>query len=129
MIRLIIAGLFALSSPAIADCWVVSDMKGYSTRSAESYAVTADGFTGRAFQVEVDQEFGAVRPSNMRCRATSPHSLLCAELDGDRSTMETWSVDPVNGRAFHTKAISGFGPFDGANLFVGKITGRCEKLR
>ncbi len=40
--------------------------------------------------------------------------------------LESWVVDEAAKRVIHTKTISGYGPFDGGNLFVGRLVGECK---
>jgi hypothetical protein len=116
-----------VTAPALAACWVISDLQGYSARAADNYAITKDGFSGKVFQVEIGLQGGSVSSSALACKPTSSHSLLCADLTTDKAEIENWIVDPGQGKVFHTKAISGYGGFDGANLFVGKIKELCNK--
>jgi hypothetical protein len=61
----------------------------------------------------------------IRCEKLNAFSILCNGRRGDAISLETWSVDVSQSRAFHTKTISGYGSFDGGNLFIGRIVGRC----
>jgi hypothetical protein len=112
---------------AIADCWSVSDLKGYSVRDAEKYEISNDGFSGQAFELSINKNEGSVSPSNMKCRPTTARSLVCIDQKDGLSTIETWAVSPETGKAFHTKSINGYGRFDGANLFVGKLSQGCKR--
>lgn len=111
---------------AAADCWVVTDLRGYSARAAHGYALSSDAFSGQSFEVAINGASASVSSSNMKCHSTSERSLVCIDVRPGQSTIETWAIDPAAGKAFHTKAISGFGEFDGGNLFVGKVARRCK---
>lgn len=127
MIRLYLyVALLVASSTAAAECWVISDLRGYSAREAESYRISTDGFSGKTFEININDKDASVAPSNISCMATSPLSALCVEQRQSKSTVETWVISPSTGKAFHTKSISGYGSFDGANLFVGKVSGKCN---
>ncbi len=109
-----------------AACWKVADLRGNSARAAESYSISADGFTGQTFEISITSKSGSVKPSDLKCQPASTNSLLCIEAAEGRLTVETWSIDASAKKVVHTKAVSGYGPFDGANLFVGKVVGTCS---
>lgn len=121
--------LFVLLMPAIAfsECYVVGDLKGYSTREAYEYELSDDGLSSRKFIVEIDGQQSSVTPNDMSCIQAGKYTVLCVDAEGDgKSTIETWAVYPGKGKAVYTKSMNGLGPFNGANLFVGNIKGQCE---
>ncbi|MBV2129022.1 hypothetical protein [Arsukibacterium indicum] len=114
-----------LSTSCFAGCWKIGEFSGYSARAGDKYEIKADGLTGRTFMLQIAAEASALVPSDLTCKQVSSTSLVCISSENHKGVVETWSVDPKNGLAFHTKSISGYGMFDGANLFVGKILGSC----
>ena len=115
-----------LATSCFAECWKIGELSGYSARASDGYEITKDGLTGKTFFLQVVGEASAVVPNDLSCREVSSTSLVCISTEKARSVVETWSVDPENGSAFHTKSVSGYSAFDGANLFVGKILGSCN---
>ncbi len=113
-------------SLAVATCWKVADLRGHSTRAAESYSISADGFSGQTFEISITSKAGSVKPSNLKCQPASANALLCVNAAGETLTVETWAIDANAKTVVHTKARSGYGRLDGANLFVGKVIGTCS---
>ena len=120
-----------LSGEAIASCWRVGEFAGFSARSDSSYRIEPDGFSSRVFLLTISDGVSSIRMANgqhfegIRCEKLNAFSILCNGRRGDAISLETWSVDVSQSRAFHTKTISGYGSFDGGNLFIGRIVGRC----
>lgn len=111
---------------ASATCWKVTDLHGSSTRASSGFTLDRDGFTGQTFEITINSDTGAVKPSNLSCRPATKNSLVCIDSQDDRLTVETWSIDESQRKLVHTKAISGYGLYDGGNLFIGKIIGQCS---
>ncbi|MBR9872397.1 MAG: hypothetical protein GYB26_14780 [Gammaproteobacteria bacterium] len=124
-----LAILFMLLVPTIAfsDCYVVGDLKGFSTREAYEYEFSDDGVSSRKFVVEIDGKRSSITPNNMSCTQAGKYTVLCVDAeDNGASTIETWAVYPEKGKVIYTKSMNGLGPFNGANLFVGNIKGKCD---
>ncbi|MDX1813812.1 MAG: hypothetical protein R3319_03385 [Candidatus Bathyarchaeia archaeon] len=125
--KLIVFLLLLLPAVAFSECFVVGDLKGYSTREAYNYEISDDGISSRKLIVEIDGQRSSVKPNNMSCTQAGKHTVLCVDAgDAGESTIETWAVYPEKGKAVYTKSMNGLGPFNGANLFVGNIEGRCN---
>jgi len=120
-----------LSGEAIASCWRVGEFAGFSARSDSSYRTEPDGFGARVFLLTVSDVASSIRMEKgqsfegIRCLKLNSFSILCIGGTDEAVSSETWSVDVSQSRAFHTKTISGYGPFDGGNLFIGRVLGRC----
>jgi hypothetical protein len=126
-LRIPVVCLLSLAAmSAEAQCWRVAEIKGYSSRASEGYTLSADGFTGREFEITVQDRGGSVSPSSLKCERSSPVSLLCIDSKSGKVTVETWVIDEVAGRVLHTKSITGYGIHDGGNLFVGRVLGKCR---
>ena len=127
MYRYFVLAITALAcAHASAACWKVAELSGSSARAADGFAIGSDGFSGQTFEVTITSNSGAVKPSNLSCRPATKNSLVCIDSKEGRLTVETWSVDESQKKLVHTKAISGYGTYDGGNLFVGKIVGACS---
>lgn len=110
-----------------ANCYVVGDLKGFSTRQIESFEIGKDGISSQKFVVEIKGDESSVSPNNMSCFQAGTSTLICADVGiSGESTIETWAVYPDSGKAIYTKSINGFGDFNGANMFVGSIKGHCD---
>lgn len=132
MKKLAFCGLCLLSSLAHAECWKVADLRGYSVRAGDGYVISPDGYSGQAFEISIYGDVGSVKPllfpsraSNIKCKVTSELSVICTDGQPPQLTVETWTVSPETGKVFHTKAVVGRGPLDGANLFLGSVLGKC----
>lgn len=119
--------LSLMSFAAEANCFVVGDLKGFSTRQVESFEIGKDGISSQKFIVEFKGKESSVSPNNMSCFQAGASTLFCADVGTDgETTIETWAVYPDKAKAVYTKSINGFGDFNGANMFVGNIKGRCD---
>lgn len=125
--------LFAvsLSWAANATCWRIGEFAGQSARASSSFSIEADGFTGQTFQMTVHESSASLRTGagqpfpGLSCNRLNATSVICVGTNGNAVSVETWVVDTKTSRAFHTKTMTGYGPFDGGNLFVGRVLGRC----
>lgn len=125
--RVLILFLAAMSFNAQANCWRVGEFKGYSSIAGNDYKVGSDGISGATFTIQISGKTSGIIPNqDMRCLELAPHSLLCLYSQDGRGTAETWSVDPAKGVAYYSRSRSGFGPFDGSAMFVGRILGSCQ---
>lgn len=120
--------LLALLLPnfAFAQCYVVANLKGPSVREADGFDVEDSGFSNQKFMIEIDNEKSAITPSDMRCFMAGPNNVQCVDItEKGQVTTEIRSVFPESKIVVHVKVNNGYGPFNGANLFVGDIVGSC----
>lgn len=109
-----------------ADCYVVGDLKGFSTRQIDNFEIGKDAISSQKFIVEFKGEESSVSPNNMNCFQAGSTTLICASVGNEaESTIETWAIYPELEKAVYTKSINGYGAFNGANMFVGNIKGYC----
>ena len=114
-----------------AGCWEVSDLKGVSAAAHEAYKLTPDGFGKNAPAIHlVSTDAGGMVSGHgdFVCKEFGPTTVVCFGGEAGSSHVETWTIDPVSDVAWFTRTRSGFGPFDGAALFVGKAVS-CKKSR
>lgn len=127
LMRTLIILVFFLPSLVLADCYVIGDLKGYSTRENEDYKILDDGISSQKFIIEINGDKSSVSPNDMSCMQAGSHTILCFDKTSEgQSTIETWAVYPDKGKAIYTKSINGYGSFNGANLFVGNVKGQCN---
>ena len=125
--RFLILLLAMASQASFAACYVVGDLKGYSSRGADNFELDADGYSGQKFMVDLSPDRASITPHDMDCTLAGIGTLLCFDrTEQGQLTFETWAIYPELGRAIHTKTINGYGQFDGGNLFVGEVKGRCD---
>ena len=117
----------ALFGSASAECWVVSNLAGQSAKAFDGYRVTADGLSGKTFNVTFNGTASSIEPSNgMSCTQLASRLLVCTGGDGSSVTAEMWSLDTSLGKALYTQVRSGYGPLDGNTLFVGEVLRKCR---
>ena len=128
MIRTVLTVSFlALCGSASAECWVVANLSGQSAKAFDGYRVSADGLSGKTFNVTFNGTASSVEPSNgMSCTQLASRLLVCTGRDGSSVTTETWSLDTSLGKALYTQVRSGYGPLDGNTLYVGEVLSKCR---
>lgn len=113
---------------ALAECWTASNFKGVVARKAEGYRLEADAFSssdGSALTIVLQANSTATEVTGWdsgRCKALGPGEIQCL----GQSTMDLWRVDEQTRTVLLSRYRRGAGPFDGATLMVGVISGRCE---
>jgi hypothetical protein len=125
----ITALFFSLLAPmnVAAGCYVIGNLEGQSTRQGFEFRISEDGLSEEKFIVELNGSKSKVTPHDMDCDQVGGFTLLCVDAAEDgKSIVETWSVFPEEQKLVHTKSINGLGAFNGGNLFVGEIIGRCD---
>jgi len=124
---LLVMLLLYLPSVVLADCYVIGELKGFSTRERDGYELSDDGISSQKFIIEINGDNSSVSPNNMNCFQAGSHTLLCLDkISEGQSTIETWNVYPDKRKAVYTKSINGYGSFNGGNLFVGEIKSQCN---
>ena len=119
--------LFALCGATSAECWVVANLSGQSAKAFDGYRVSADGLSGKTFNISFNGTASSVEPSNgMSCTQLASRLLVCTGRDGSSATTETWSVDTLRGKALYTQVRSGYGLLDGNTLYVGEVLSKCK---
>ncbi|WP_076587988.1 hypothetical protein [Vibrio ostreicida] len=116
-----------ISFSSQANCYIIGDLKGFSTRQYESFEIDKDGISSQKFIVDFKGKESSVSPNDISCFQAGSNTLICADIGNKaKSIIETWAVYPDSEKAVYTKSINGFGDFNGANMFVGNIKGRCD---
>ena len=125
--RLLILFILTIPSLAFAECYVVGDLKGYSVRESDNYVISKDGISSQKYIIEINGDNSSVTPNDLECTTAGDNALLCLDKSaGNQTTIETWSVYPSKNKVVYTKTINGYGVFNGANMFVGNIKGKCN---
>jgi hypothetical protein len=125
--RILTLLILFMPSIVLAECYVVVDLEGSSTRENDGYKISNDGISSQKFIVEIAGDKSSVSPNSMSCMQAGNHTLFCFDQTSEgQSTIETWAVYPAKGKVVYTKSINGYGKFNGGNLFVGNIKGQCN---
>ena len=128
MRTLIAAVLIALLSPsAQAACWRIDNLRGYSAKAFESYAISSDSLRGQTFRLTIGTNSASLTPNNgLSCTRVSTTSAVCVATDGVKSIVEVWSLDPGLRKAYQVHSRGGSGQLNGATLFVGDVIASCD---
>jgi hypothetical protein len=128
-IIIITISLFVLliANQALAECWVVSGLKGYGSNAADKFNIHEDGLS-KKFQVDINGNKSSVTGSEgLSFEQVTPQLIVGVYKSGGyRGTIESWGIDIENRKVFYTQARNGFGIFDGAKMFIGNIEGNCK---
>ncbi len=125
--RLIIYILSMCSLSAIADCYVVGDLKGHSAYKDEGFKIGKDGISSQKFILEFDGKNSSVSPNDLDCFQLGQGTLTCAYVgQNQESTIELWTVYPDENKVTYSKSRNGFGALDSSSMFVGNVKGRCD---
>jgi|GEM_PF-1730348 len=114
------AVVWLFASVVQASCYKIEGLSGYSAKGWSGYKFESDAIS-KSLYVVIDGEDSFVSDSEMVCRPFSDAaaSLVCIYMDGAKSTVEAWNIDPQEGRVLYTKNIQGYGEYDGVVAFVG----------
>jgi hypothetical protein len=120
--------LLLLSNSVFAECWVVSDLKGYATNLADKYNFHTDRISGKKILVNIDGDNSSVSGSEeISFVEVTPQFILGVYRGGVyKGTVETWGIDIERRKVYYTSSRSGFTIFDGAKVLVGDVIGKCK---
>jgi len=125
--RLIIFIFSMWSFSAIANCYVVGDLRGHSAFQDEGFEISKDGISSQKFILVLNGENSSVSPNDLNCFQIGLGTLSCAYVGEDqKSTIEIWTVYPDENKVTYSKSRNGFGVLNSASMFVGNIKGRCD---
>jgi hypothetical protein len=114
--------LLMMSDFAFAECWIVSEFKGYGAAGYNNFEIQRDGISGQKFVININGKNSSVISSDIKFIEVTPYAIVGIK-DG---VIETWSINIEKRKAFYTKTASGYGPFDGVKMFVGNLEGKCK---
>lgn len=123
MLALIISNI----SIANSSCYVAEDLEGYSSRDRNNFKLEEDGLSKQTFNININGEQSSISPSDMKCMQAGLNSLLCLDVKSKgQVVIETWIVYPAQEKVIYTKAVNGYQAFNGANMFIGNLKGKCN---
>jgi len=114
--------LLMMSDFAFAECWIVSELKGYGAAGYNNFEIQKDGISVQKFMVNINGKNSSVISSDIKFFEVTPYAIVGVK-DG---VVETWSINIEKQKAFYTKTASGYGPLDGVKMFVGNLDGKCK---
>ncbi len=121
--------LLIISSSSHATCFILDNLSGYQVRHDGIYTLTRSGFSNQQFELNIAGEHSSVSPPETPCNQTGPYAVSCwyggIEFNG-RVVVETYSIDLEAMRVIHTRSTNTNGKYDGGNLFVGDVVGKCS---
>lgn len=108
-----------------SKCFSVGQLSGVASHRGNAFKVDGDGFAKQTFQVLVNGKMSIAPEWDTPCNETAPSTVICAKNEGGATTVELWAVDETTKSVLFTRIRSGFGIFDGAMLFSGRVLGTC----
>lgn len=118
---------------ASAQCWLVSNLKGYSAYESEKYKYIENGMSNAIFQVEINKDSGDVRlisdtfgGGGLEYTPISPSSMVGLYINNNTSTIETWSITDKN-KVLYSKVVNNHELVTGTTSLVGDVVGTCTK--
>ena len=129
MLRIgLLASLIAISGAQAATCYTVDNLAGHASRRADGLKLDPDSFAGQSFQVSIDGRNSRVTAWDSPCAEVTADTVMCQRVDQAAGTIsvEMWAIDQATRRVMVSRMRSGFGPYDGGALFVGRLAGRCQ---
>lgn len=117
---------------ASAQCWLVSNLKGYSAYESEKYKYIENGMSNAIFQVEINKDSGDVRlisdtfgGGGLEYTPISPSSMVGLYINNNTSTIETWSITDKN-KVLYSKVVNNHELVTGTTSLVGGVVGTCS---
>jgi hypothetical protein len=112
----------------------VSDLKGKSAFSQDSYDFIDDSISGAVFKLTIDGDKASLTNlsgsaiSDMSYVTLSSNTIVGSYQSGGGITVETWSVT-TDKKVIYSKVmnIPGFQQLTSTKAFVGIVSGRCDK--
>lgn len=122
-----IAAIAILSCPAVnaSKCFTVGQLSGVASHRGDAFKVAGDGFAKQTFQILINGKMSIAPEWDTPCSETAPNTVMCAKSEGGSTTVEMWAVDEATKAVLFTRVRSGFGVFDGAMLFAGRVLSAC----
>lgn len=130
--KYIIVAVLACSSMSVnAECWVVSNLKGYSAYNTDSYSFNRNGITNGVFQVEITKDKADLRlvgdslsGGGLQYIPATPVTMVGFFTEGNKSTVETWAITNDN-KVMYSKIMSNPDALNSTTAFVGDVIGKC----
>ena len=87
-----------------------------------------EAIRSRPIPVSIDGRNSRVTAWDSPCAEVTADTVMCQRVDQAAGTIsvEMWAIDQATRRVMVSRMRSGFGPYDGGALFVGRLAGRCQ---
>lgn len=116
---------------ANAQCWVVANLKGYSAFEQRDYLYEKNGMTKSIFQININKDKAELKMVNnelggggLEYIPVSTSSMIGFYVDGDMSTIETWSITDQN-KVLYSKVVNNHQLVTGTTSLIGDVIGDC----
>lgn len=125
--RFLAASVFCIAPLAhAAKCFSVGELSGVVVGKATAFQPDKDGFKNKVFQIYVNGALSIAPDWDTPCQETAENAVMCASTKDGARSVEFWMIDEPSGRVLFSRMRSGYGPYDGASTFTGKLLGACR---
>ncbi|EJD6046022.1 hypothetical protein ABN357_12400 [Providencia rettgeri] len=124
----LLCSLFPLAS--VAQCWSVTNLKGYSAYEAEHYEYSKNGMSKSIFNIDITKDHAKLNVVNgahvagIEYMPVSSSSMVGFYVDGNISVVETWAITNQN-KVLYSKVVNNHESVTGTTSFVGDVVGDC----
>lgn len=124
----LVAVLTLATASANAGCWVVGNVSGVGSQQYNEYKFKQDGFSGKVFVLNFDEESPYVTDSLMTYTVLSPTSMIGIYDIGLGKTIQTWQISTDGTKAFMTLSRTNSNKVsqDSVGSFVGDVKAKCD---
>lgn len=114
-----------------AQCWVVTNLNGYSAFEQSDYLYERNGMAKSVFQIKINKDKAELKMVNnelggggLEYMPISASSMIGFYVAGDMSTIETWSITDQN-KVLYSKVVNNHKLVTGTTSLVGDVVGTC----
>lgn len=115
-----------------AQCWVVTNLNGYSAFEQSDYLYEKNGLAKSVFQININKDKAELKMVNnelggggIEYMPISTSSMIGFYVNGDTSTIETWSITDQN-KVLYSKVVNNHKLVTGTTSLVGDVVGTCS---
>ncbi|EMH6402754.1 hypothetical protein RYG28_001137 [Providencia rettgeri] len=115
-----------------AQCWVVTNLNGYSAFEQSDYLYEKNGMAKSVFQININKDKADLKMVNnelggggLEYMPISTSSMIGFYVNGDTSTIETWSITDQN-KVLYSKVVNNHKLVTGTTSLVGDVVGTCS---
>ncbi|HGY1113496.1 hypothetical protein AB7340_21030 [Providencia alcalifaciens] len=115
-----------------AQCWVVTNLNGYSAFEQSDYLYEKNGMAKSVFQININKDKAELKMVNnelggggLEYMPISTSSMIGFYVNGDTSTIETWSITDQN-KVLYSKVVNNHKLVTGTTSLVGDVVGTCS---
>ncbi len=98
---------FAQDSQTESECWIISNIKGYSANAADKYEYSKDGLPNVLMLCFIDSEQGSVTGTDTRLVRFGKSTLAGYASVKGVELFEVYQIDRENGKLLYSKSRIG----------------------